>query len=195
MMLKLTIDTAALVNAIGKGCMKCGSERIVSTVSFNVPDPPPRCLNGLPITYWVCKPCYDTLLEHAFKPEVMFEREGFLDENLTIYDMQELAEKRDEFDEQFEKTDCRTRFKLWQEASHHYQMIIHGDEFQKVAAVREAEAAMRELCEGRMRFVKRYVSDDWTRGLLRCDPVVAGVQCRDRVRCPATPRRSSAGTI
>ena len=153
MLLKLTVDTLALVNAIGKGCMKCGSDRVVSSVSFNLPDPPPNHLNGMPVTYWVCKPCYDTMLEEA----VMFGHEGFLNENLTVYDMQELAEKRDEFDEQFKKLGCRTRFKLWQEAPHHYQMqmIVHRGEFQRVAAVRKAEAAMRELCKGRMRFVKK----------------------------------------
>lgn len=156
-MLKLTVDTPALVNAIGKGCMKCGSDRVVSSVSFNLPDPPPNHLNGMPVTYWVCKPCYDTMLEQAFRQEVMFGHEGFLDENLTIYDMQELRAKRDEFGEQFEKMGCRTRFKLWQEAPHHYQMqmVIYGNEFQKVAAVREAEVTMRQLCEGRMRFVKK----------------------------------------
>jgi hypothetical protein len=158
MMLKLTVDTVALVNANGKGCMKCGSERVVSSVCFSGwRDPPPRFLGDMPVTYWVCKPCYDTMLELAFKQEVMFGHEGFLDENLTIYDMQEMAEKRDEFGEQFEKMGCRTRFKLWQEASHNYQMqmVVYGDEFQKVAAVREAEATMRQLCEGKMRFVKR----------------------------------------
>jgi hypothetical protein len=103
LLLKLTVDTFALVNAIGKGCMKCGSSRIVSSVSFNVRDPPPLFLDGMPITYWVCKPCYDTMLEQAFRQEVMFGYEGFLDENLTIHDMQEFETKRDEYEEQFEK--------------------------------------------------------------------------------------------
>jgi hypothetical protein len=158
-LLKLTVDTFALVNAIGKGCMKCGSQRVVSSVSFNLPDPLPWLLDGIPVTYWVCKSCYDTMLEQAFRQEVMFGYEGFLDENLTIYDMQEFKTKRDEYEEQFEKMGCRTRFKLSQVGAHHYQiqMIIYGDEFQRVAAVREAEATMKELCEGKMRFVKRYV--------------------------------------
>jgi len=37
------------------------------------------------------------------------------------------------------------------------EMVSYRDEFHRVGDVRETEVAMRQLCEGKMRFVKMYM--------------------------------------
>jgi len=135
-------------------CEKCGSRRIVTSVHYlNKPD----VINGrLVLAQYVCKPCYNDMLQLDPRHEVMFGHEGFLDENLTIYDLQEIGEQHEKLNERFRIMGCRTRFKLWQEPFVSYQMhlTIYRNEYQKIAAIREAETTMRLLCKGKMRFRK-----------------------------------------
>jgi len=135
-------------------CEKCGSRQIVTSVQYlNKPD----AINGRPMpARWVCKPCYEDILELFDPREVMFGHESFLDENLTIYDLQEIGEQHVKLNERFRIMGCRTRFKLWQEPFVSYQMhlTIYRNEYQKIAAIREAETTMRLLCKGKMRFRK-----------------------------------------
>ena len=141
--MKLPVDRVALDNALGNVCFKCGSTRIVSSVTM--------CLD---FCGWVCKQCRDDMLSLAYEGKVMFGDEGFMDDNLTIYDSMEIGHKVNEFNELFEDKGCSAEF-LYDNDSHYRIEIIVDDSQPELAAAVKAADSIEKLCRHKIPFSRR----------------------------------------
>ena len=86
-MKKLQVDNDALKAALSDRCYKCGEREVVSSVSR-------MNKRSIVLLGWVCKPCYrviskDILNELRDKKtqETVLGNEGFVDEDLTVWDL------------------------------------------------------------------------------------------------------------
>jgi len=143
--LKLPVDKVALDNALGNVCFKCGSTQIVSSVmtpSFDNDD-------------WVCKQCRDDIRRQDYEGKVRFGDEGFLDDNLTIYDQMEIVEKITEFNVLFEDKGCCAML-LYGNHFHcrRVEIIVDDSQPELAAAVKAAES-IEKLCRHKVPFSRR----------------------------------------
>ncbi len=117
-MLKLLVDEVALDGARENLCYGCGSTRVVSSLTIVDPEQNPR----LDLLGWVCKQCRDDMLGLGYE----FGDEGFLDDNLIVYDHMEIdIEKVKEFNELFEDKGCRAGLVLdHQDFYYRVEMIL-----------------------------------------------------------------------
>ena len=148
--MKLPVNKVALKNALESVCFKCGSTRIVSSVTICDPVQNP----DLESSGWVCKQCYDDMFPLACKGNVMFGSEGFLDDNFTVYDEMEIVQKVKEFNQQFEDKGCRARLLPDDDFYCRVEVTVDDDRPQLAAATREAEH-LKELCRHKIPFSKR----------------------------------------
>jgi hypothetical protein len=146
-LLEFVVDEAALEDARDNLCFKCGSTRVVSSVTIVDPVRNP----GLDTTGWVCKQCRNNMLRIAHKSKVMFGNEGFLDDNLTLYDEKEIAKKIDEFNERFEDKGCHAGLFYDDDSYCRVQIIVDDDRPEPVGALKEAEN-LEELCRDKIPF-------------------------------------------
>jgi len=148
-LLKLPVDKVALDNALDNGreslCFKCGSTRIVSSVTMG---------RSLYISGWVCKQCHDDMLSLVMCGKVMCGHEGFLDDNLTVYDRMEIVEKVKEFNELFEDKGCHAHFLPDDDCYCRMEIIVDDDQPELAAAVKAAES-IEKLCRHKMPFSRR----------------------------------------
>jgi len=125
-------------------CFKCGSTRAVSSVHTRDSDQ----AHDFEFLGWACKQCRDEMLRLGyFECGVTFGDEGFLDDNLTVYDEMEIHQKLEEFNELFENKGCSA----WlvqdrQDFQCHIELIVDDDQPDPVAAVKEAESIIEKLC-------------------------------------------------
>jgi hypothetical protein len=103
---------------------------------------------------WVCKQCYDDMLSLAYERKVMFGYEGFLSDNLTIYDKKEIVQKVKKFNILFEDKGCLAQ--LFPDSDYYFRMeiIVDDDQPELADAVKEAES-MEKLCRDKIPFSKR----------------------------------------
>src|SRR5208337_2067713 len=105
-MRKLPINKPAFEAAQKYLCYKCGSTRVVSSATLSDPERNPN----LEILGWVCKQCRDDMLSVSNEGKVVFGDEGFLDDNLTFWDVKDVERKLDELNTRLEDQGFRTRF-------------------------------------------------------------------------------------
>ena len=150
-MLTLPIDEGALDNAPWSLCLKCGSTRLVSSVTIDDPVQNP----GRDISGWVCKQCRNDMLRLPPKGIIMcFGDEGFQDDNLTFYDEAEIIEKVSEFNEQFEDKGCRARLLFDSSFYFHVEVTVDDGQPELADAVKEAEN-IEKLCRDKVLFSRR----------------------------------------
>jgi methyl coenzyme M reductase subunit D len=101
---------------------------------------------------WVCKQCRDDMLSLGYK--VIFGDEGFVDDNLTIYDSMEIGQKVNEFNELFEDKGCSAEF-LYDDDSHYRIEIIVDDGQPELAAAVKAAESIEKLCRHKVPFSRR----------------------------------------
>lgn len=146
-MLKLPVNKVALENALESVCFKCGSTRIVSSVTICDRVQNPRHESS----GWVCKQCHDNMLPLG---KVMFGGEGFLDDNLTVYDEMEIVEKVEKFNELFEDKGCCARLLPDEDYYYRVEIIVDDEQPGLAAAVKDPEK-MEKLCRGKIAFSRR----------------------------------------
>ena len=149
-MLKLPVDKVALDEALEDVCFKCGSTRIVSSVTILDAVRNPRHRVG----GWVCKQCRDDMLSLVYERKVRFGDEGFLDDNLTRYDFEEIVEKVDEFNELFEDKGCSAQVLPDDDCYCCIEIIVDDGQPEPAAAVKAAES-IEKLCKHKIAFSRR----------------------------------------
>ena len=144
-MLELPVDEDALEDARDNLCFKCGSTRIVSSV---IPLNPVQnlILDGY---RFVCKQCRHDMLTLVDERDMMFCCEGFLNNNLTVYDEMEIVQRVKEFNERFEDKGCHARLFVDWDWYFRMEIIVDDEQPELADAVKEAEN-MHKLCR-----------DDW----------------------------------
>ena len=157
-MLKLPVNEVALENALENGlgsvCLKCGSRRTVSSVT--IWDPVQKRRYG---EYgWVCKQCHDDMLPLQYEGKMMFGDEGLLNDNFTVYDEMEIAEKVEKFNQLFEDKGCRARlFPVYFDLEPYYccvEIVVDDERPELAAAVKEAES-IEKLCRNKILFSRK----------------------------------------
>lgn len=134
-MLELPVDEDALEDVRDNLCSKCGSTRVVSSVTIDYPGQYP----GLDSSGWVCKQCYDGMLSRVYADNAMFGHEGFLSDNLTIYDEKEIVEKVRKFNERFEDKGYLALLPCDDDYYFRMVIIVDDDQPELADAVKEAE--------------------------------------------------------
>ena len=86
--------------------------------------------------------------------DVMFGREGFLNDNLTVYDADEIYEKVEEFNELFEDKGCRARLLPDRDWYWRMEIIVDDGQPELAAAVKAAES-IEKLCKHKIAFSRR----------------------------------------
>jgi hypothetical protein len=149
-LLELPIDEVALEDARWSLCFRCGSTRVVSSVTIDDPvQNPGRDMSG-----WVCKQCYGGMLSLVYERKVIFGYEGFLSDNLTDYDEKEIVEKAEKFNELFEDKGCLAQLLSDNDFYYRMEIIVDDDQPELADAVKEAEN-MEKLCRHKIPFSRR----------------------------------------
>ena len=86
--------------------------------------------------------------------DVLFCCEGFLNNNLTVYDADEIYEKVEEFNELFEDKGCRARLLPDNDWYWRMEIIVDDGQPELAAAVKEAES-IEKLCRHKIPFSRR----------------------------------------
>jgi hypothetical protein len=94
------------------------------------------------------------MLSLAYEGKVMFGDEGFLGDNLTVYDEMEIVEKVKEFNELFEDKGCHARLLPDDDCYCRIEIIVDDDQPELADAVKEAES-IEKLCRHKMPFSRR----------------------------------------
>jgi hypothetical protein len=152
-LLELLVDEAALEDARENLYFKCGSTRVVSSVTIYDAVQNPR----LDTSGWVCKQCRDDMFRLDHEDSVLFGDEGLLDDNLTVYDEMEIVARISEFNERFEAKGCRARLVYDDDFYCRMQITVDDDQLEPVAALKEAER-LKGLCRHKMPFSVVHVS-------------------------------------
>jgi len=176
-MLKLEVDEQDFEQAKDQYCCGCGSEKLVSSyrrLDFRTGEEQ----NG-----WVCKPCLHRMrqewqreqIEQGFEwgkvMLVTFGHEGYLNDELTMWDEEELNEKLSELNVQLREKSFRTRFFFTIDMNFPerpvYVVVDDGGTPEQANAVRAAEKIVLDLCsQRRIPIIRSAIGDAFRRGLL-----------------------------
>ena len=94
------------------------------------------------------------LLPYHYEDKMLFGDEGFVTDNLTIYEEDEIIEKVEKFNKQFEDRGCRAELLFDNHFYCRVEIIVDDDQPRLAAAAKEAEH-LEELCRHKIPFSKR----------------------------------------